>query len=64
MGARTILLVAVSGLTVLATGACGNGPAAPSAAAYPAPLSSAWYSTGAPAASVAPAQVAPGAYHP
>lgn len=65
MGVRTVFLAVVSGLTVAACGACGSSPAAPAPAASPAPLSSAWYSGGAPAApSVSAAQVAPGAYHP
>jgi hypothetical protein len=63
----TIFLAAVSGFALLATGACGSSTAAaaPSATASPAPLSSAWTSTGfSTVPSVAPAQVAPGAYHP
>ncbi|BCY11557.1 fibronectin type III domain-containing protein [Actinoplanes sp. L3-i22] len=65
MHLRRIVLSAAAGAALLATGACGTSTATPAAAASPAPLSAAWYAGGAaPAPSVAPAQVAPGAYHP
>lgn len=59
--------IAAGALLMFALGGCAASPAAAPAttSASPAPLSAAWYKTGAAvAASVAPVQVAPGGYHP
>ncbi|WP_436535466.1 hypothetical protein [Actinoplanes sp. HUAS TT8] len=70
MNVRKMLLATAAGAAVLTTGACAAGTtstttAPAGAVTSPAPLAPAWYSTGGAAApTVAPAQVAPGAYHP
>ncbi|MFI1994939.1 hypothetical protein [Actinoplanes sp. NPDC020271] len=65
MSVRKMILLAAAGVAVLSSGACAAGTTTTaSAAGTPAPLSSAWHTGTAAKPTVAPAQVAPGAYHP